>query len=139
MNTVQRSLRIPREVARAIQETAEADGKDFSSLTNELLSEAVKLRRCPGILFAAGPSGRRARIAGTGIEVREVIAAYRSVRRNLSRLRKAYHWLSEPQLRAALGYYAAYPQEIDREIARNEAWTKRSLARRHPTLAAGGR
>jgi uncharacterized protein (DUF433 family) len=138
MGTVQKSLRIQKDIARAIQESAETSGKDFSSVTNELLAEAVKLRRCPGILFADGPSGRRARIAGTGIDVWEVIAAYRGVGRKWLRLRKSYHWLSESQLRAALGYHAAYPEEIERQIARDEAWTKERLAERHPTLAPDG-
>jgi uncharacterized protein (DUF433 family) len=135
MATVQRSLRIPSDIAKAIQESAEATGRDFTSVTNELLSEAVKLRRCPGILFADGPSGRRARVAGSGIEVWEVIRAYRTLEGDFKRLKRAYHWLPEPQLRAALGYYAAYPDEIDRQIARNETWTKARLARQHPTLA----
>jgi uncharacterized protein (DUF433 family) len=136
MGTVQKSLRIHADIAKAIQESAEASGKDFSAVTNEFLAESVKLRRCPGILFADGPSGRRARIAGTGIDVWEVIATFRSVGTNSSRLRKSYHWLSEPQIRAALGYYSAYPDEIDRQIARNEGWTKEGLAERHPALAA---
>ena len=139
MGTVQRSLRIPTELAKAIQRAAEDSGRDFSSVTNELLSEAVRLRRCPGILFADGPSGRRARIAGSGIEVWEIIRTYRSLRRNVKRLLKAYHWLSELQLRAALGYYTAYPDEIDRQIAHNEAWTEERLLERHPTLAADRR
>src|SRR4030095_4958258 len=109
MRTVQKSLRVPVDVAQAVQETAEATGRDFSTMVNELLTEAVKMRRCPGILFAEGPSGRRARIAGTGVEVWEIIATYRSVNRTLRRLQRAYDWLAEPQLRAALGYYAAYP------------------------------
>jgi uncharacterized protein (DUF433 family) len=135
MGTVQRSLRIPSDIARAIQESAEATGRDFSSVTNEFLSEAVKLRRCPGILFADGPSGRRARVAGSGIEVWEVIRTYQSLGDDFRRLKRAYHWLSEVQLRAALGYHAAYPDEIDRQIARNESWTKERLAGQHPTLA----
>jgi uncharacterized protein (DUF433 family) len=138
MGTVQKSLRIQKDIARAIQESAESSGKDFSSVTNELLAEAVKLRACPGILFADGPSGRRARIAGTGIDVWEVIEAYRGLGRKWARLRKSYHWLSESQLRAALGYFTAYPDEIDRQIARNEAWTKERLTERHPTLAPEG-
>jgi uncharacterized protein (DUF433 family) len=135
MGTIQKSLRIQADIAKAIQESAESSGKDFSAVTNEFLAESVKLRRCPGILFADGPSGRRARIAGTGIDVWEVIATFRSVGKNLSRLRKSYHWLSEPQIRAAIGYHAAYPDEIDRQITRNEGWTKESLAERHPALA----
>jgi hypothetical protein len=48
------------------------------------------------------------------------------------RLRAAYHWLSEAQLRAALGYYAAYPQEVDRLIGRNAAWTPERLRAEYP-------
>ena len=136
MATVQKSLRIPDNIARAISETAEASGRDFSTVANELIAEAVKMRRCPGILFADGPSGRRARIAGTGLDVWEVVATHKSLERDVERLTRAYHWLSEPQLRAALGYYAAYSEEIDRQVARNDVWTKERLAERYPSLAA---
>jgi len=96
------------------------------------------MRRCPGIVFADGPSGRRARIAGTGLEVWEIIATYKSLGSDFERLRQAYHWLTETQLRAALGYYAAYRDEIDALVEENEAWTKESLRQRHPSLAADG-
>lgn len=139
MATVQKTLRIPDGVAREIERLAEALSRDFSSVANELLAEAVKMRRCPGIVFADGPAGRRARIAGTGLDVWEVIATYKSLDRDVDRLRQAYHWLSEAHLRAALGYYAAYPDEIDRQIARNEAWDRTTLAQRHPSLTPQGR
>jgi len=134
MRTVQKSLRIPQEIANKIKEIADANDRDFSTVANELLAEAVKIRRCPCILFSDGPSGRRAVLAGTGLDVWEVIATYKSLHRDIVRLRRAYHWLSEPQLRAALGYYAAYPDEVERQIARNDAWTKEGIAQRHPSL-----
>ena len=132
MRTVQKSLRLPKEIAKAIEELAEVSAQDFSAAAIELLTEAIKMRRCPGIVFADGPTGRRARIAGTGLDVWEVIATYQSVDREVGRLRDAYHWLSDPQLRAALGYYAAYPDEIDRRIALNERWTEERLLAQHP-------
>lgn len=135
MATVQKSLRIPEDLLRAIDDLAEAADQDFSAVANELLAEGIKMRRCPGIVFADGPTGRRARVAGTGLEVWELIATYRSVDRKPDRLKQAYPWLSDAQLRAALGYAAAYPKEIDRAIARNERWTKERLVRQHPTLA----
>lgn len=135
MSTVQKSLRIPSETAKAIEDLAEWLGRDFSTMAKELLREAVRMRRCPGIFFADGPSGRRARLAGTALDVWEVVASYHSLDHDLERLRNAYHWLSEAQLRAALGYYAAYPDEIDGEIRRNEAWTKERLAEQYPSLA----
>ena len=134
MRTVQKSLRLPKEIAKAIEELAEVSAQDFSATAIELLTEAIKMRRCPGIVFADGPTGRRARIAGTGLDVWEVIATYQSVDREVGRLRDAYHWLSDPQLRAALGYYAASPEEIERRIALNERWTKERLLAQHPSL-----
>ena len=122
MTTIQKSLRIPHDIVKAIQEVADTSNRDFSVVANELLAEAVKMRRCPGIVFADGPSGRRPCIAGSGLDVWEVIATAKSLDRDFDRLQAAYHWLTEPQLRAALGYYAAYPEEIDRQIALNQSW-----------------
>jgi len=125
---------MPEEVARAIGEIADASLRDFSSVANEMLSEAVKMWRCPGIIFAEGTSGRRARIPGTGLDVWEVIATHKSLAQDFERLRHAYHWLSDLQLRAAFGYYAAYPEEVEGQIARNEVWTREWLAKQYPTL-----
>jgi uncharacterized protein (DUF433 family) len=135
--TVQKSLRLPQDVARRIEEIADESRRDFSSVTNEMLSEAVRMRRCPGIVFADGPTGRHARIAGTGIAVWELVRTYRAVGDDRDRLGKAYHWLSNDQVRAALGYYAAHPDEIDRRIERDDAWTAERLAREHPTITPG--
>src|SRR5215469_1355124 len=105
--TITKSLRIPKETVKEIERTAH--GRDFSAAANELLSEALKMRRCPGILFADGATGRRARIAGTGLDVWEVIATYRAVGKSLKRLRAAYPQMDELMLRAALSYYECYP------------------------------
>ncbi len=135
MASVQKSMRIPEKMVKEIQALARQSGKDFSTMTKELLEEAVKMHRCPGIVFSEGVSGKRARIAGTGIEVWEVIANYKSVDKNFERLQNTYHWLTELQLRAALGYYHAYPQEIEQLITQNENWTKEIVQKRYPFLA----
>ncbi len=135
--TVQKSIRIPAELVRSVEALAKVAGQDFTTATNELLDEAVKMRRFPGILFAAGPAGRRARIAGTGLDVWEVVAVYRSVDRDTARLRAALPWVAEPLVRAALSYYAAYPDEIEGRIAANERWTLIELQNLHPALVAG--
>jgi uncharacterized protein (DUF433 family) len=132
MAGVQKSLRLPAETMKEIEEMAKATGQDFSNVTKDLLEEAIKMRRCPGILFAEGTSGRRARVAGTGIEVWEVIAAYKGVKKDLKKLQKTYHWLSREQLKAALGYYMAYPQEIDQLIEQNERWDEERVRDRYP-------
>ena len=134
MAGVQKSLRLPPETMKEIEQMGKETGQDFSNVTKDLLQEAIKMRRCPGILFAEGANGRKARVAGTGIEVWEVIATYKSVKGDFKRLHKAYHWLSAEQLKAALGYHRIYPQEIDRLIERNEEWNEERVRDRYPFM-----
>jgi uncharacterized protein (DUF433 family) len=136
MAGIQKSLRLPPETLHEIERMSRETARDFSSVTIDLLSEAIKMRRNPGILFVEGVSGRRARVAGTGIEVWEIVANYKTMGGNVNRLRKTYHWLSAEQLRAALGYYAAYPEEIDRLIEQNESWSQQEVKARYPATGS---
>ena len=135
MSTIQKSLRLPEETVKEVERLASSTGKDFSGLARDLLSEAVKLRRCPGIIFADGPAGRRARIAGTGIEVWELIATFKGLKEDYEKLKEAYHWLSEQQIRAALSYYALYSKEIEKRISANEEMTEDKVLKRFPFLS----
>jgi len=139
MPTIQKSIRIQEKTLKEIEQISRDSGKDFSAVANELLEEAVRMKRCPGIIFTEGTTGRRARIAGTGIEVWEVIATYKGIAEDFARLRQAYHWLTEQQLRAAVGYYTVYKEEIDNLIKKNEGLTKEHVHKRYPFLIRGSR
>lgn len=92
------------------------------------------MRRCPGVVFAEGVTGRRARVAGTGVEVWEVVYEYQIVGKDEKALRKALPHLMERQITAALNYYRAYPEEIDELIGSNEAITPDSVEGRFSQL-----
>ena len=139
MPAIQKSIRIQEKTCKEIERIASESGKEFSSVVNELLDESVRMQRCPGILFTEGATGRRARIAGTGIEVWEVIATYRSVDEDANRLRQAYHWLTEQQIGAALGYYKAYPEDIERLMKHNEEHSREYMYEKYPFLPTGSR
>jgi uncharacterized protein (DUF433 family) len=123
MNAKPASLRIPDSTRNAIDDVCRRTGRTFSSLANEMLAEAVKMRRIPGITFQDAPSGRTAIIAGTGLAIWEVVRSYRDAERNWEDLKAEYEWLSEAQLRAALAYAEAYAAEIDACLAQNSFWT----------------
>jgi uncharacterized protein (DUF433 family) len=125
MSTVQRSFRIKEPILQEIERIRK--NKPANALANELLEEALKMRRCPGIIFSEGVTGRRARLAGTGIEVWEVIYEYQITGNNIDALKKALPHLTERQLIAALNYYQAYREEIDELIRSNEAITPESV------------
>ncbi len=138
MGAVQKSLRIPQETVKEIERIASESGLDFSAIAKDLLSEAVKMRRCPGVIFADGVTGRRARVSGTGLEVWEIIATYKSVKSSFKRLQNAYHWLTEQQLRAAIGYFSLYREEVNRQIEQNESWSPKKVLDNYPFLRRSG-
>ncbi|OGP77033.1 MAG: hypothetical protein A2Z13_03795 [Deltaproteobacteria bacterium RBG_16_64_85] len=132
MKTSVKSVRINDATARDIEQLRRGRRATFSSLASELIAEAAKMRRCPGVVFADGPSGRRARIEGTGIEVWEVIASYLALGKDEKRLKKAYAWLSDRQLLAALGYYRAYPKEMEDLVDANRDMDENIVRERLP-------
>ena len=129
-----RGLRLPEELQEEIEREMRLRGATFSEVASSLLREAVRMRRVPGIVFMDGPVGRRASIAGTGLDVWEVIATFRSVGEDRERLRASYGWLSERQLFAALAYFGFYPDEIDARIEEEEYWTPEKLYGEFPYL-----
>ena len=135
MATVQKSIRLPEEAVKEIEALASVTGRDFSGVARDLLIDAVKMRRCPGVTFADGPTGKRAKIAGTGIDIWEFIATFKGLGENYNKLKEAYHWLSDQQIRSALSYYALYPGEIDEKITHNEDITQEQVIKRFPFLA----
>jgi uncharacterized protein (DUF433 family) len=128
------SIRIPENVRTEIAETARRARRDFSSVANEMLEEAVRMRRIPGIVFVDGGRERQVVVAGTGLEVWEVVDAYRSVSENFERLKECFDHLSNDQLGAALAYAAAYPAEVDARIAENESWTPQRTWETYPFM-----
>ena len=125
-------VQVSDEVDAVIRETAERAGRDYAAVAGELLAEAVRMLRVPGIVFADGRQGRVARIAGTGLEVWEIVQGYRAVGESLERLRQAYDWLTDEQVRAALAYFEAFPAEIEARLQREAHWTPERLYTAHP-------
>ena len=91
------------------------------------------MRQCPGIYFADEPSGRTAKIGGTGLAVWEIL---RDLPRDADqqRIRDVFPQLSQAQVTAALMYERRYPEEVQREIARNAVLTPEAIERRYPGL-----
>jgi uncharacterized protein (DUF433 family) len=133
MASVQHSLRIPepldREISREIRFRGE---KDWSKGVISLMEEAVRASRVPGIVFVQRRDGRRPAIAFSGLEVWEIIATWKEAGEDWTRLVEAYPELSENQLRAAVAYYQAYPEEIDDRLAREAEWTPERVAEELP-------
>ncbi|MBN2497765.1 MAG: hypothetical protein JXR96_24435 [Deltaproteobacteria bacterium] len=120
MATDVKTLRFRRELRSEIDRLARRSRRSFSEVTQDLLEEALRMRKCPGIYFHDEPAGREAKIAGTGLGIWEVISACGAGPKNAKTLKKRFHWLSNAQIAAALTYYRAWPQEIDDLASENQ-------------------
>ncbi len=133
MATPTKTLRLRPHLRAEIERLAKRSRRSFAEVTQDLLDEALRMRQCPGIYFADEPTGRDAKVAGTGLGVWEVIERYHAVKGNEKKLHKALPHVGAAGLRAALLYYRRYPREIDDAIAEN-ALSFEALEAKYPGL-----
>jgi uncharacterized protein (DUF433 family) len=127
------SLRVPEPLeAELNRELARRGATEWSAGVLAVLDEALRMMRAPGIVFVDGRGRRRAAVAFAGLEVWEIVATWKEGGESWDALADAYAELSELQLRAALNYYALYPQEIDDRLAREAVWTAERVAAELP-------
>jgi hypothetical protein len=118
----------PPVASRLVSFVAANPGMSMSSAANRLVDEALRMTEHPGIVFRAGPTGRRAALAG-GPDVWEVIRAIRSAHAaepgidgdDLLGLVSDNTGVTIRLLSTAVRYWAAYPHEVDAEITAAEA------------------
>lgn len=129
------SVRLEKSLREAIRNQAQRAGKPVSRIIKELLEMAVRMQRFPGIVFVEGPAGRRAHLAGTGLDVWEVIELLKEYGA-ASRLRKDFPSLSLRTIQVAEAYAKAYPSEINAFLDLN-ARSPKQLRKEFPWLEAG--
>jgi uncharacterized protein (DUF433 family) len=126
-------MRLRRSLRRALEAAAAQRQRSVAEVAQELLEEALRMRQCPGIYFADEASGRTAKVGGTGLAVWEVLRDL-PLDADPTRVRDVFPQLSQAQVTAALMYGRRYPEEIQREIARNAALTPEAIEQRYPGL-----
>ena len=117
-------VRFDEPVAQRLTSFVAANpGMSLSSAANRLVDEALRTNEHPGIVFRPGPTGRRAALAG-GPDVWEIIRAVKSAHAGEPELPgdDVLALVSDNTgvplrlLRAAVRYWASYPEEVDAEI-----------------------
>ncbi len=108
----------PRLLDRLRRRAQASPGATPSGLAQRFVEEGLRMAEHPGVVFKDGPSGRRAALA-FGPDVWEIVNVLREIdERGEAAVAAAAEVLALPEarVRAALHYYAAYPDEIDTEI-----------------------
>jgi hypothetical protein len=114
----------PLVADRLVSFVATNPGMSMSAAANRLVDEGLRMAEHPGVVFRVGPTGRRAGLAG-GPDVWEVIRAVRSAHavepeldsHDLLKLVSDNTGMTTHLLSIAVRYWAAYPDEVDAEIA----------------------
>lgn len=121
------TLRFPSGTTERLRRRAERVREAPRTLAQRYVEEGLRHDEHPLVHFVEGPSGRRAALIGTGLDVAEMIA---TVRDNDNDLEETADYLNLPLglVQAAVAYYGEHRDEIDAEIARNEAEWERGYA-----------
>jgi uncharacterized protein (DUF433 family) len=124
------TLRLQSTLKEALSRQATKAGLSQTGLAERYLEEAVRVADHPGIVFRAGPAGRRAAVVG-GPDVWEIVETFLAEKRNIG---AAARYLNLPNglVRAAIDYYADHTDEI-------EAWIRRNQLLADEAEAAAGR
>mgnify|MGYP000524710068 CR=1 FL=1 len=123
-STVSRSFRLASSLVEALQERARARGESANALAERLIDEGLRREEHPLIVFRDGAAGRRAAIMGTRLDVWQVIDTVRASSDSVAET-AAYFEIPEVWVQAAVRYYAAFPDEVDRFAERVAAASER--------------
>jgi uncharacterized protein (DUF433 family) len=122
------SFRLPDAVDARLDQYAREAGESRTALAVRYIDEGLRTDQHPLIAFVTHPTGRRAMVAGTRLEVADVIE---TVRASGNSVEEAADYLDLPpaKVQAAVRYYAEFAEEIDAWLER-----RREIADRHEAL-----
>jgi uncharacterized protein (DUF433 family) len=111
------SLRIARATLERLERRARHAAQPRSALAERYVFEGLQMDEHPGIRFVDGALGRRPAVAGTGLDVWEIVE---TVRVNGDSIEEAAAYLEvDPSVvRVAVGYYGSNREEIDAFVER---------------------
>lgn len=130
-----RSFRLETGLLEGLQRQARQSGESLTALAERYLDEGLRHEEHPLIVFRTGATGRRAALAGTRLDVAQVID---TVKHSGNSTHEAAEYLSipEPWVRACVRYYADFREEVEewgeriRAVAEREedAWRRSQAA-----------
>jgi len=113
------SVRLDKEVDRQVRGLARRTRRPLGRVINELIDRALRMRRFPGVVFVDGPAGPVAHMAGTGLDVWEIVALVRAYGSADCVLEK-FPQLPARAVQIALAYAREYAEEVEEAIRENE-------------------
>ena len=111
------SVRLDEQTERLVEAEARRTRRSKSAIVEALTEEAARCRRFPGIGFRGDDARRRAWVIGSGLDVWEIVQMWEDF--GSAEALCAETHITSPQLRIALAYRDAYPDEVTEAIEAN--------------------
>ncbi len=117
---MERTITVSEQLYTALQRQATRSRKPMDALVENWLKQHLDLERYPELEWRQGPGGWRVGIKGMVIDVYTIVG-YSHVGYSPREIaNELLPRLSLEQVRAALRYYAEYPDEVDQILAESE-------------------
>jgi uncharacterized protein (DUF433 family) len=133
---MEHTITVSEQIYAALQRQATRSRKPMNTLVESWLKQHLDLERYPELEWRQGPGDWRVGIKGTVIDVYTVVGYSRAGYSPQEIARELLPRLSLEQVRAALRYYAEYPDEIDQILA--EGGAEAVKARLYRSLGPAG-
>ena len=128
MSSTPFSARLDSSLLARLKRLSGRERIPVSQLVERYLEEAVRVEELPGIVFRSGPAGRRAGVVG-GPDVWEIVRDVQAAKETGGKDPVGHVLettdLGEEQVRLALAYHVAFPDEVDSRIAEEADLTAR--------------
>ncbi len=111
------NVRLQTETERLVEAEARRTRRTKSAVVEAFTEETARTRRFPGIAFRGDDARRRAWVIGSGLDAWEIVHMLQDF--GSPEALVADTPLTLAQVRIALAYRDAYPDEIDDAIAEN--------------------
>lgn len=117
------SARISADVSDRLDSHSSRLSQPKSRLAERIIDEGLRMEEFPGIMFRAGPTGRRAGVVA-GPDIWEIVRDVKGtiaegVEDPVSAVSVATG-IDRSKIELAVRYYGVYPDEVDDRIALNE-------------------
>ncbi len=121
------AFRVQRETFEHLKRRAREVAESQTALAERYIEEGLRMDEHPLISFREGAAGRRPALAGTRLDVADVIE---TLCQNAGSVDETARYLEIPveKVEACLRYYAGYKDEVDDWIERARATAEREEA-----------
>ena len=119
-----RAFRLPPPLLEDLERHAREAGLTLTALVERYLDEGRRHDDHPLIVFRDAPAGRRAALAGTRLDVWQVMETVKNSDNSVADA-AAYLSIPETHARACVRYYASYQDELDEWAERMRAISER--------------